>query len=337
MAGDSVGVLDHLGIERAHVVGASMGGMIAQTVAIRYPHRTLSLVSIMSNTGSFWTGQPALTMYAVLLRPAPRERSEFIQHAVDTFAKIGGSGFEPNIEDLHDIATPQLRPRARPEGARCASSRAIVADRDRSPQLAKLRMPVTVIHGAEDKLVRQSGGRATARAIPGAKLVEIPGMGHGLPRGAWPHDHRHDRRDRRARYPSSTIMSTMRISSRIAAPPIAPRLPLIRPEAGLRAVARMPALGRLADPVVVVGHHATAGTSSRPISSTISMSRCARCWRKMRSTPASSYSFSRADDLLDRAEDHRLGVRVALAGPGLQLAQRARRTRPRRRRSRRWS
>ncbi len=184
MSGDSVGVLDHLGIERAHVVGASMGGMIAQTIAIRYPHRTLSLVSIMSNTGGFWRGQPALTMYAVLLRPAPTDRSEFIQRAVDTFAKIGGSGFEPNIEDLHDIASRSYDRGHNPEG----SSRqlgAIVADRDRSRELAKLRIPVTVIHGADDKLVRKSGGRATARAVPQAELVEIPGMGHGLPRGAW--------------------------------------------------------------------------------------------------------------------------------------------------------
>ena len=141
MAADSVGVLDHLGIERAHVVGASMGGMIAQTVAIRYPQRTLSLVSIMSNTGSFWTGQPALTMYALLLRPAPRERSAFIEHAVDTFAKIGGSGFEPDVEDLRDIASRSYDRGHDPRGS-LRQLAAIVADRDRSPQLAKLRMPV---------------------------------------------------------------------------------------------------------------------------------------------------------------------------------------------------
>jgi pimeloyl-ACP methyl ester carboxylesterase len=185
MAADSVGVLDHLGIERAHVVGASMGGMIAQTIAIRFPHRTLSMVSIMSNTGSFWTGQPALTMYALLLRPAPRERSAFIQHAVDTFTKIGGSGYEPDVEDLRDIASRSYDRGHDPKGS-LRQLAAIIADRDRSPQLAKLRMPVTVIHGADDKLVRKSGGRATAQAIPGARLVEIPGMGHGLPRGAWP-------------------------------------------------------------------------------------------------------------------------------------------------------
>src|SRR3954447_2003584 len=105
MAGDSVGLLDVLGIEKAHIVGASMGGMIAQTIAIRHPERVLSLVSIMSNTGSFWSGQPALTMYAVLLKPAPRERSAFVEHAVQMFTRIGGSGYAPDVEDLRDIAS----------------------------------------------------------------------------------------------------------------------------------------------------------------------------------------------------------------------------------------
>jgi pimeloyl-ACP methyl ester carboxylesterase len=185
MAADSVGVLDHLGIDRAHIVGASMGGMIAQTIAIHHPERVLSLVSIMSNTGSWWSGQPALAMYAVLLKPAPRERAAFIQHAVDVFVKIGGDGFDPDIEDLHDIATRSYDRGHDPKGS-LRQLAAVAADRDRSPQLSRLRVPTTVIHGLDDKLVRPSGGRATARAIPGARLVEIPGMGHGLPRGAWP-------------------------------------------------------------------------------------------------------------------------------------------------------
>src|SRR3954469_5081555 len=184
MAGDSVGVLDHLGIEQAHIVGASMGGMIAQTVAIKYPERTLSLVSIMSNTGSFWTGQPALAMYAVLLKPAPRQREAFIEHAVEMFAKLGGSGYQPDVEDLRQIATTSYDRGHDPRGSQ-RQLWAIIADRDRSVSLARLRVPTTVIHGADDRLVRPSGGRATARAIPGARLVEIPGMGHGLPRGAW--------------------------------------------------------------------------------------------------------------------------------------------------------
>ena len=185
MADDSVGVLDSLGIEKAHIVGTSMGGMIAQTIAIHHPQRTLSLVSIMSNTGGFFNGQPALTMYAVLLKPSPRDREGFIQHAVDMFTKIGGSGYEPDVEDLRSIATLSYE-----RGHDAAGSQrqlaAIIADRDRSSELRKLDVPATVIHGAEDKLVRPSGGRATARAIPGARLVMIEGMGHGLPRGAWP-------------------------------------------------------------------------------------------------------------------------------------------------------
>ena len=185
MAGDSVGVLDELGIEKAHIVGASMGGMIAQTIAIRYPQRTLSLVSIMSNTGSRWSGQPALSLYALLLKPAPREREAFIQHAVDMFTKIGGSGYEPDVEDLRTIATSSYDRGHDPRGSQRQLA-AIVADRDRSPALAHVKVPTTVIHGADDKLVRPSGGRDTAKAIPGAKLIEIAGMGHGLPRGAWP-------------------------------------------------------------------------------------------------------------------------------------------------------
>jgi pimeloyl-ACP methyl ester carboxylesterase len=162
-----------------------MGGMIAQTIAIRYPERALSLVSLFSNTGGFLTGQPALTMYAVLLRPAPRERERFINHAVVMFEKIGGKGYEPGVEDLTAIATRSFDRGGDPAGP-SRQLAAIVADRDRAPQLRRLNLPATVIHGTDDKLVQPSGGRATARAIPGARLVEIDGMGHGLPRGAWP-------------------------------------------------------------------------------------------------------------------------------------------------------
>ncbi len=185
MAADSIGVLDHLGIDRAHIVGASMGGMIAQRVAIEHPERTLSLVSIMSNTGSFWSGQPALTMYAFLLRPAPRERNAYIDRAVESFVKIGGKGFEPDVEDLRDIATRAYDRGHDPRGS-ARQLGAIVADRDRGPLLRKLKVPATVIHGSDDKLVPRSGGRATAKVIPGSTYVEIGGMGHGLPRAAWP-------------------------------------------------------------------------------------------------------------------------------------------------------
>jgi pimeloyl-ACP methyl ester carboxylesterase len=184
MAGDSVGVLDALGIEKAHIVGTSMGGMIAQTLAIRHPERALSLVSIMSNTGGFWNGQPALTMYAVLLKPSPRDREGFIEHAIETFGKLGGTAFPPEVEDLRQIAALSFD-RGQDAAGSLRQLWAIVADRDRRPALRRLTLPATVVHGSADRLVRPSGGRATAQAIPGARLVEIDGMGHGLPRGAW--------------------------------------------------------------------------------------------------------------------------------------------------------
>src|SRR3954468_1891617 len=134
MAGDSMGLLDHLGIEQAHIVGASMGGMIAQTIAIRYPERALSLVSLFSNTGGWFTGQPALTMYAVLLRPAPRERERFINHAVTMFEKIGGKGAEPGIEAPPPMAPRSLDRRGNPPGP-SRQLAAIVAGRDRAPRL----------------------------------------------------------------------------------------------------------------------------------------------------------------------------------------------------------
>ena len=180
-----LGLLDGLGIDRAHVVGASMGGMIAQTIALRHPDRTLSLVSIMSNTGARFSGQPSLSMYGTLLKRAPRDRDGYIAHQMKTFAKTGSPGFPRDEADLRELATASYDRGHDPRGSQ-RQLWAIVAGRDRTPDLRRLNVPATVIHGAEDKLVRPSGGRATARAIPGAQLLEIPGMGHGLPRGAWP-------------------------------------------------------------------------------------------------------------------------------------------------------
>ena len=103
---------------------------------------------------------------------------------MDSFVKIGGKGFEPDVEDLRDIATRSYDRGHDPRGS-ARQLGAIVADRDRGPELRKLRVPTTVIHGADDRLVPRSGGRATAKVIPGSTYVEISGMGHGLPRGAW--------------------------------------------------------------------------------------------------------------------------------------------------------
>jgi pimeloyl-ACP methyl ester carboxylesterase len=185
MAADGVGLLDHLGIERAHVVGASMGGMIAQTLAARHPSRVLSLVSIMSNTGALWSGQPALRMYPVLLRPRPTDREGFVEASLRTFAAIGSPGFGRDEEDLRLMAAESYD-RGHDPASAGRQLAAIVASGDRTPLLRTITAPALVIHGTADRLVRPSGGRATARAIPGAMLMLVEGMGHDLPRGAWP-------------------------------------------------------------------------------------------------------------------------------------------------------
>jgi pimeloyl-ACP methyl ester carboxylesterase len=185
MADDAVGLLDHLGIERAHVVGASMGGMIAQTIAIRHPNRVSSLVSIMSNTGARLTGQPALRVLPIFLRQAPRGRDAYVKHTMRLFEVIGSPGFERDEDDMRDTFGRAYDRGIDPRGS-ARQLAAILADRDRTAQLRRLDLPATVIHGTGDRLIRPSGGRATAKAIPGARLLEIDGMGHDLPRAAWP-------------------------------------------------------------------------------------------------------------------------------------------------------
>jgi pimeloyl-ACP methyl ester carboxylesterase len=185
MAADGVGLLDHLGIERAHVVGASMGGMIAQETASGWPDRVLSLCSIMSNTGARWSGQPAIALYSVLLRPAPTERSAAIKHALRVFSEIGSPGFERDELELREVIERSYE-RGHDRSGPARQLAAIIGSGNRTERLQRLRVPTVVIHGTKDRLVNPSGGRAVARAIPGAKLVEIDGMGHDLPRGAWP-------------------------------------------------------------------------------------------------------------------------------------------------------
>jgi pimeloyl-ACP methyl ester carboxylesterase len=185
MAGDGVALLDHLGIEAAHVVGASMGGMIAQTMAARYPDRVLSLVSLMSNTGARWSGQPSPRLYHVLLKPPPRDREAYKEHAVWVFSKIGSADFERDNDDLRRIAGMSYDRGINPAGT-SRQLAAIIASGDRTTLLREITAPTLVIHGTKDKLVPPSGGRATARAIPGARLLLIEGMAHDIPRGAWP-------------------------------------------------------------------------------------------------------------------------------------------------------
>ena len=185
MAGDTVGLLDELGIEGAHVVGASMGGMIAQTMAIEHPERVLSLVSIMSTTGNRRIGLPKLRVWGVLMRQAPRERDAYVERFVRVFRAIGSPGFPLEEERIRELAaaTYERGHEAAGTGRQLA---AIMASGDRTPRLRSLDVPTTVIHGRADPLVPFRGGRATARAIPGARLIAIPGMGHDLPRDVWP-------------------------------------------------------------------------------------------------------------------------------------------------------
>jgi pimeloyl-ACP methyl ester carboxylesterase len=185
MAGDGAALLDHLEIDAAHVVGASMGGMVAQTMAARHADRVLSLVSWMSNTGSRWSGQPSPLIWPILVKPPPRGREQYIEHAVRVFSKIGSPDFERDDEDLRRIAGMSydrgLNPAA---GARQLA--AIIHSGDRTPLLRTITAPTLVIHGSKDRMVPVSGGRATARAIPGARLLIVKGMGHDMPRAAWP-------------------------------------------------------------------------------------------------------------------------------------------------------
>jgi pimeloyl-ACP methyl ester carboxylesterase len=185
MADDGAGLLDALEIPAAHVVGASMGGMIAQTIAFRHPERVLSLVSIMSNTGARWSGQPSLGMYGTLLKRAPREREAYIEHQMEVFAKTGSPGFPRDEADQRELAVASYERGHDPAGAGRQLA-AIIASGDRTADLRSIRVPTLVIHGDKDRLVSPSGGRATAKAIPGARLLTIEGMGHDLPRGAWP-------------------------------------------------------------------------------------------------------------------------------------------------------
>jgi pimeloyl-ACP methyl ester carboxylesterase len=185
MAQDAVGLMDELEIDSAHVIGASQGGMIAQSVAARHPTRVRSLVSMMSSTGGRWVGRPALSSYPIFLHKAPREREAFIEYAARMFAKVGSRGIPQDIEGTRRIAALSFD-RELDRSGTGRQLAAIIASGDRTAELKCITAPTLVIHGTADTLVSPSGGRATARAIAGAKLMMIEGMGHDLPRVLWP-------------------------------------------------------------------------------------------------------------------------------------------------------
>jgi pimeloyl-ACP methyl ester carboxylesterase len=185
MANDAFGLLDQLGVEAAHVAGASMGGMIAQIMAIRHPERVLSLASIMSTTGNRRAGMPRLRAFSALLRKAPRDRDSYVEYVDRMFRIIGSPGYDREEGWVRELAG-QSYDRGVDRGGPARQIVAIQASGDRTRALAGVRCPTEVIHGTDDPLIPVRAGRATARAIPGAELIEIEGMGHDLPRQIWP-------------------------------------------------------------------------------------------------------------------------------------------------------
>ena len=184
MADDAIGLLDHLGVHKAHIVGASMGGMIAQHVALRYPGRVLSLTSIMSTVGGRWAGRARLSVIPMFLSAPPRDKDAYTERAVKLFRMVGSQRFFD--EDYIRESVEQGWERGVNFAGTGRQLGAIMADGNRAERLRRVTAPTLVIHGKDDKLVTPSGGRATAKAIPGAKLLMLDDMGHDMPRPLWP-------------------------------------------------------------------------------------------------------------------------------------------------------
>ncbi|MGL5867295.1 MAG: alpha/beta fold hydrolase, partial [Dermatophilaceae bacterium] len=182
MAHDSAALLNHLGIDRAHLVGASMGGMIAQQLTIDHPDRVLSLTSIMSNTGDRRRGSVSLrllpTMAVSLTASRPTDLDEAVRLGVQGWKLISGPHFDE--AEMTAMVRAAVSRSPNPLGA-VRQLLAILASPDRTPQLQKVRVPTLVVHGLRDRLVQPSGGIATARAVPGSRLLMFPDMAHDLP------------------------------------------------------------------------------------------------------------------------------------------------------------
>ena len=185
LAGDAVALLDHLGIASAHVVGVSMGGMIAQTVAVEHPTRVRSLTSISSTTGRRSVGWQHPALLPRLIAPRKAGREAYVESSVAMWSLIGSAGFPSDPEALRTRAGDTFDRGVSASGV-VRQMLAILTQPDRTHRLRSLRVPALVVHGLADKMVHVSGGRSTAAAIPGAELVLVDGMGHDLPPELFP-------------------------------------------------------------------------------------------------------------------------------------------------------
>lgn len=185
MADDAVGLLDALRIEKAHICGASMGGMIAQVISYRHPERVLSLTSIMSSTGNPELPQIKPDVLAAVFQPVPEEREACIEHMVNMWRTLWSPGFPFDEKRLQKMMAESYDRSYYPQGM-VRHSAAVFAHGYRKSSIASIKAPTLVIHGDRDPLMSVEGGKETAQLIPGAKLLIIEGMGHDMPKGAWP-------------------------------------------------------------------------------------------------------------------------------------------------------
>jgi pimeloyl-ACP methyl ester carboxylesterase len=186
MAADMAGLIEALGLAPVHLVGASMGGFIAQTIALNRPELVRTLTLIMTSTGSRKVGQPRRRVTLRMLRRRPvNDRAEAVAAALETFRQIGSPGFPFEGELISDIAGRSYD-RSYDPPARRRQLAAIVAQPDRTLVLAAIKVPTLILHGLADQLIAPSGGRALATAIPGSRFIGYEGMGHNLPRPLWP-------------------------------------------------------------------------------------------------------------------------------------------------------
>ncbi len=185
MAADSAGLLDALGVASAHVVGASMGGMIAQEMAIAFSGRVTTLTSLMSTTGDPKLPRAQAKALRALAKPTPRDRAGFVRRYVETWAVLAGDGFPYDPDRMARQGALAYDRGINPPGV-ARQMLAIIASGNRTKALRGLAVPTLVLHGTRDPLIPVDAGSETARAIPGARLMLIDGMGHWMPREVWP-------------------------------------------------------------------------------------------------------------------------------------------------------